>query len=154
MKRGLKLALIGLAAGGIVLQFFHPEKNSSPLDPEEDLLMVTSPPERIAELIKYSCYDCHSNQTTYPWYSKISPVSWYLQKHIKDGKEEMNASTYGSMVQTDRIKFLTDIYDMMDAGTMPLVSYTLIHRDARISQEDKEAILDWSEKEALKVMKE
>ncbi|TFH21821.1 MAG: hypothetical protein E4H10_14765 [Bacteroidia bacterium] len=104
MKRGVKFVGIGLAAGLLVIQFFHPEKNTGPLDPAEDLLMIASPPEHLAELIKNSCYDCHSNQTVYPWYSNISPVSWYLQKHIKEGKEDLNASEYGSMDKADKIK--------------------------------------------------
>jgi hypothetical protein len=154
MKRGFKLALFGLVAGGIVIQFFQPDKNMSPPDPEEDLLMLTSPPAQVAELIKSSCYDCHSNQTAYPWYSRVAPVSWYLQKHIKDGKGDVNFSDYGSMDQADRIELLTDIFDVIDAGTMPLLSFALIHKVARLDQEDKDAILDWSEREALKVMKE
>jgi hypothetical protein len=154
MKRGVKLAGIGLAAGLLVIQFIQPEKNMRPVDPKEDLLMVASPPEHLAELIKKSCYDCHSNQTVYPWYSKVAPVSWYLQKHIKEGKEDMNASEYGSMDKADKIKLLVDFCEVVEAGKMPLVTFTLIHKAARLSQEDKEAICIWSEEEALKVMRE
>ena len=154
MKRGIKLAGIGLAAVLVVIQFFRPEMNMSPVDPAEDLLMVASPPGHVADLIKSSCYDCHSNQTVYPWYSKIAPISWYLKKHIKDGKEDLNVSEYGSMEKVDKIEFLVDMCEVVEAGTMPLISFTLIHKAAKLSQEDKEAICNWSEKEALKVMKE
>ncbi len=154
MRRAVKLAGIGLAAGLVVLQFFKPEKNMEPVDPAEDLLMLTSPPAHVAGLIKTACYDCHSNQTIYPWYSRISSVSWFMQKHIREGKEELNASDYGSMDKADKIGFLVDFCDVVDAGTMPLVSYSLIHMGARLSQEDKEAICNWSEEEALKVMRE
>jgi hypothetical protein len=154
MKRGLKLAGIGLAAGLIVIQFFQPEKNIKPVNPSEDLLMLSSLPGKLAELIKGSCYDCHSNQTVYRWYSKVAPVSWYLQKHIAKGKEELNFSEYGSMEKADKIKMLVDLCEVVEAGTMPLVSYTLIHRAAKLSPEDKEEICIWSEEEALKVMRE
>lgn len=154
MKRGVRLAGIGLAAGLVVIQFFQPEKNMSPVDPAEDLLMVASPPGHVAELIKNSCYDCHSNQTVYPWYSKVAPVSWYLQKHIKEGKKDLNASEYSSMDKADKIELLVDICEVLEAGTMPLPSYTLIHKEARLSEDDKEAICIWSEEEALKVMRE
>jgi len=154
MKKAVKWAGIGLVAGLLVIQLFQPEKNMNPVDPAEDLLMVASPPGHVAELIKSSCYDCHSNQTVYPWYSKVAPVSWYLQMHIKEGKEDMNASEYGSMEKTDKIELLVDICEVVEAGTMPLISFTLIHKSAKLSQEDKEAICDWSEKEALKVMKQ
>ena len=154
MKRGWKIAVIALVAGLIVIQFFRPEKNSGPLDPELDLLSVASPSENVADLIKNSCYDCHSNQTAYPWYSKISPVSWYLNKHIQRGKAELNASEYGNLDKSDKIEFLVDIAEVMEEGSMPLSSYTLIHKEARLSEEAREAIILWSEEEALKVMRE
>lgn len=154
MKRAVKWAGIGLAAVLVVIQFFQPEKNMGPVDPAEDLLMLTSPPEHLAELIKNSCYDCHSNQTVYPWYSKIAPVSWYLRKHIKEGKEDLNASEYGSMDKADKIELLVDFCEVVETGKMPMVSFTLIHKAARLSEEDKEAICIWSEEEALKVMRE
>ena len=154
MKRAVKWAGIGLAAVLVVIQFFQPEKNMGPVDPAEDLLMLTSPPEHLAELIKNSCYDCHSNQTVYPWYSKIAPVSWYLRKHIKEGKEDLNASEYGSMDKADKIELLVDFCEVVETGKMPMVSFTLIHKAARLSPEDKEAICIWSEEEALKVMRE
>ena len=154
MKGAVKWAGIGLAAGLVLIQFFQPEKNSSPVDPSEDFLTLASPPGTVAELIKGSCYDCHSNQTVYPWYSKVAPVSWYLQKHIKEGKADLNASEYGSLDKADKIEFLVDICEVVEAGKMPLPSFTLIHKEARLSEEDKEAICLWSEEAALKVMRE
>jgi len=154
MKKAVKWAGIGLAAVLVVIQFFQPEKNMGPVDPAEDLLMLTSPSEHLAELIKNSCYDCHSNQTVYPWYSKIAPVSWYLRKHIKEGKEDLNASEYGSLDKADKIELLVDFCEVVETGKMPMVSFTLIHKAARLSEEDKEAICIWSEEEALKVMRE
>ncbi|MEA3462554.1 MAG: heme-binding domain-containing protein [Bacteroidota bacterium] len=154
MSRTLKLVGLGLIVLLILLQFFRPERNSAPPDPELDMLTVVSPPEPIADLIRTACYDCHSNQTVYPWYSRISPVSWYLNKHIVEGKEELNFSDYGQLEKADKIGALADFYDVLDAGTMPLQSYLLIHKQARLSQEDIEALCSWSEKEALKVMRE
>jgi hypothetical protein len=126
----------------------------APLDPEEDFLMVASPPGLVADLIKNSCYDCHSNQTVYPWYSRVAPVSFYLDKHIQKGKEDLNLSEYGSMDKADKIKVLNDFYEVVEAGSMPLQSYSLIHKAARLSEEDKKEIMSWSDKEALKVMRE
>ena len=154
MKRGIKWAGLGLAAGLVLIQFFQPEKNMRPVDPAQDLLMVAEVPEHLAELIKNSCYDCHSNQTVYPWYSIISPVSWYLQKHVIKGKEDLNASEYGSLDKADKIELLVDLCEVVEAGTMPLISFTLIHKEAKLSQEDIDALCTWSEEEALKVMRE
>jgi hypothetical protein len=154
MGRILKLVGLGLIAVLIILQFFQPEQNNAPLDPELDMLTVVSPQEAMAELIRNACYDCHSNQTNYPWYSKISPVSWYLNKHIVTGKEELNFNIYGQLEKADKIGFFADFCDVLDAGTMPLQSYQLLHKDARLTQEEREMLCDWSELEALKVMRE
>ena len=154
MKKVVKWTGWGLLAAFFVIQFFPPERNTAPLDPAEDFLVLSSPPDDLADLIKNSCYDCHSNQTVYPWYSRVAPVSLYLDKHIQKGKEDLNLSEYGSMDKADKIKVLNDFYEVVDAGSMPLLSYSLIHKAARLSEEEKEAIINWSEKEALKVMRE
>lgn len=154
MSRRLKLVGLGVIVVLVLLQFFQPERNSSSLDPELDMLTLASPPEQITNLIRTACYDCHSNQTAYPWYSRISPLSWYLNKHIEQGKEELNFSDYGQMDKAVKIGALADFCDAVDAGTMPLQSYLLIHKEARLSPEQSEALCLWSEEEALKVMRE
>jgi len=154
MSRKLMISGLVLLAALLILQFFKPEKNNAPVDPERDMLAVLAPQEHIWALIRNACYDCHSNQTIYPWYEKFSPVSWYLHKHIQDGKEDLNFSDYGQMDQADRIGVLVDFCDVLDAGTMPLQSYLLLHKDARLSQEEKETLCKWTEDEALKVMRE
>jgi hypothetical protein len=153
MRRSVKIAGALLVAL-LLLQFFQPDKNNNPVDPELDMLILTSPSEEIASMLKNACYDCHSGQTVYPWYSKISPVSWYLQKHIHDGKEEMNYSDFGSLDKVEKIGALSKACDVVDAGTMPLQSYGLIHKDARFTQEQKEAFCSWTEEEALKMMRD
>lgn len=154
MTKIVKLAVPGLVAVLIILQFFQPERNNAPPDPEFDMLSLVSPMEQVSELIRNACYDCHSNQTVYPWYSKISPVSWYLSKHIQKGKEDLNFSAYGQLDKADKIGVFTDIYDAMDAGTMPLRSYTLLHEDARLTEEERALLCNWTEEQALTVMRE
>ncbi len=153
MSRRLKIGGLALLSILLILQFFQPEQNNSAVDPELDMLAVIAPPEHIAVLIRNACYDCHSNQTIYPWYEKVSPVSWYLHKHILDGKEGLNFSDYGQMDKADRIGALVDFCDVLDAGTMPLQSYMLLHKNARLSQKEKETLCNWTEDEALKVMR-
>ena len=154
MGKRIKLVGLGLIAVLILLQFFQPERNIAPLDPELDMLKLLAPPEPMTDLIMNACYDCHSNQTVYPWYSRISPVSLYLNKHIVKGKEDLNFSDYGLLDKADKIGAFADFCDVLDAGTMPLQSYMLIHKDARLTQEERENLCNWSEKQALKVMRE
>jgi hypothetical protein len=154
MARILKLLGLALILILIVLQFFRPGRNNAPVDPELDMLSLVSPPTESAELIRKACYDCHSNQTEYPWYSRISPVSWYLDRHIREGKEGLNFSLYGELDKADKIGLFADFCDVLDSGTMPLQSYMLLHKAARLSQEERTMLCEWSEKEALRVMRE
>lgn len=153
MKRSVKLIGLLLIVVLIILQFFQPEKNQGSDTQVNDLLLVASVPDSLASVLRTACYDCHSNQTEYPWYSRISPLSWYLDKHIRKGKEDLNLSEYGLLEKADKIGALSDIYDVMEAGTMPLQSYMLIHRDARISQEEINALIDWTDQESLSLMR-
>lgn len=153
MKRVIKLAALLIFAVLIILQFFQPEKNQGSLTQERDLIVVASVPDSLAKILRTSCYDCHSNHTDYPWYSRISPVSLWLHKHIIDGKEDLNLSEFGDLSKAEKIGALSDLYDALEAGTMPLQSYTLIHRDAMISQEEVDALLDWADQMSLTLMK-
>ena len=153
MHRGIKIAGLLLIFVGIILQFFHPEKNQGSITQESDIVTVASVPDTLAAILINSCYDCHSNHTEYPWYSRISPVSWYLYKHVREGKEELNLSEFGNLSKAEKIGALSDLYDALEAGTMPLQSYMLIHRAARVSQEEVDALLDWSDQMSLSLMK-
>lgn len=153
MKRVIRLAALLIFAVLIILQFFQPEKNQGSLTQERDLIVVASVPDSLAKILRTSCYDCHSNHTDYPWYSRISPVSLWLHKHIIDGKEDLNLSEFGDLSKAEKIGALSDLYDALEAGTMPLQSYTLIHRDAMISQEEVDALLDWADQMSLTLMK-
>ena len=153
MKRGIKLAALLIIAILIILQFFQPEKNQGSISQESDLIVVASVPDSLSKILIASCYDCHSNRTEYPWYNRISPVSWYLYKHVREGKEGLNLSEFGNLSKAEKIGALSDLYDAIEAGSMPLQSYMLIHRDARMSQEEIDALLDWADQMSLSLMK-
>lgn len=153
MARTLKIILLVLAAGMIVIQFFQPEGNLGEQRGAGDLLVVQEVPGHIAGLLEESCYDCHSNHTNYPWYSRIAPFSWYLEAHIRGGKEEANFSEYGDMETLARIALLSEICEVVESGSMPLASYTLIHREARMDEADKEALCQWTETETVGLLK-
>ena len=154
MGRAFRLTAIALIAVVIILQFIQPQRNDAVMDPDLDMLELLAPAEPIADLIRNACYDCHSNQTDYPWYDRISPVSWYLNGHIREGKEELNFSEYGLLDKTDKIGLFADFCDVLDAGSMPLPSYQRLHKEARLSQEEREQLCNWSEQAALKVMRD
>lgn len=154
MKTPWKLAGIILAGGIVAIQFFQPERNLGAAHSEHDLAVVLEAPEKVASILENSCYDCHSNRTAYPWYSRVSPFSWYLGMHIRKGKEELNLNEFGTLDKNKRIGTLADICDVIETGEMPLKSYLLIHRESVLSENDREEICNWLESEALKMMKQ
>lgn len=154
MRKPIKMVGIVLVGGIVLIQFFQPERNLGNVDTENDLVTVTMVPDSLATILKNSCYDCHSNRTEYPWYSYISPVSWYLEKHIRKGKEELNMSDFGNLEKGMKIGVLADVCDVMESGSMPLKSYLVIHKSALVNEAEKKAICSWSELEALKIMRE
>jgi Haem-binding domain len=146
MKKVLKpLALILLAAL-IIIQFFHPAKNvsSNPIDFANDISKTYHVPDDVQLILQTSCYDCHSNNTKYPWYSKIQPVAWWLNDHVVEGKKEINFSEFASYRIGRKYKKLEEIIEQVKEDEMPLESYTIIHRDAILNKEQKQTITNWA----------
>ena len=147
MKKTTRRIIYILIPGFIILQFFQPEKNLGERDVPEDLFNTVSVDKDVRDILETSCYDCHSNFTNYPWYSNISPVSIFLNKHIVNGKKELNFSEWGNYSDRDKISRLVDIYEAIESGEMPLQSYLIIHKDAELNDEDVDKVLTWTEKE-------
>lgn len=154
MRKPYRFVGIVLVGSFLLFQFFQPERNKGTIDPEIDLLMYSTIPDSLASILMNSCYDCHSNRTNYPWYSYIAPVSWVLQRHIDRGKEELNLSNFGDLEKSQKIGTLADLCDVIESGSMPLKSYLIIHRNARIINSKAEELCTWTELEALSIMKE
>jgi hypothetical protein len=138
-----KKIILGLAVVLIAIQFFQPLWNQSDEVTASHIERVYNVPQNVKAILTQSCYDCHSNNTRYPWYSRIQPGAWYMARHIKKGKEELNFSTFGEYsARKQRNKFRAMAGQVKD-GEMPLSSYTLIHRNAVLSPEDKQVLIAW-----------
>jgi hypothetical protein len=103
-------------------------------------------PENIQNILKTSCYDCHSNNTNYPWYNKIQPVNWWLADHINEGKEELNFDEFNAYSTKKKLHKLDEVIETIKDNEMPLKSYTLIHSNAKLSENDKQEIEAWVKK--------
>lgn len=99
--------------------------------------------EKVKAVLKKACYDCHSNETVYPAYSYIFPVSVFMAHHIEEGREELNFSDRESYTAKKKSKKAEKIIEEIDKNDMPLLSYTLIHRDAVLSSEEKNLLKSW-----------
>lgn len=111
--------------------------------PEKDFLNVTHASPEITGILTTSCYDCHSNQTKYPWYSQIAPGSWFMKKHINEGRKHLNFSTWTDYTADKQISKKEKIIEEVEEMGMPLTSYTLIHADAKLTADSRQALIDW-----------
>ncbi|MBK5210628.1 MAG: heme-binding domain-containing protein [Flavobacteriaceae bacterium] len=142
----LKIILLIMLLVFAGIQFIPANHNQSDIVPPTDLMEVYDVPEKVKVIFKASCYDCHSNNTDYPWYNKIQPTSYIMQGHIKKGKKALNFSEFGSYSERKKKSKFKSILSQVKDGEMPLASYTFMHRDAKLSENDKKAIEDWINK--------
>lgn len=139
----VKIIAIILLVVFVGIQFIPVDLNQSNSIPRTDFMMVNDVPKGIKDKLQVSCYDCHSNNTKYPWYNKIQPIAWFLEDHIEEGKAELNFNEWDSLSNRRKVSKLRSIIKQVESGEMPLDSYTLIHKDAKFSEAEKEEIISW-----------
>lgn len=139
-----KKIILGLLVVLIIIQFFHPKKNVSTAKSPNDIAVLYPVPESVASILNKACNDCHSNNTRYPWYNNIQPVSWWLDDHIREGKRELNFNDFGSYRIGKQYHKLEEVIDQVKKDEMPLGSYTLIHTDAKLTDEEKASLTQWA----------
>ncbi|MBK9792448.1 MAG: heme-binding domain-containing protein [Sphingobacteriales bacterium] len=139
-----KIALIVILAILIIIQFFPASKNQNTELLASDITKVTTVPDDVLQVLKVACYDCHSNNTVYPWYNNIQPVAWWLNRHVEEGKEHLNFSSFGAYTAEKAAKKIRGIAREVEKGDMPLTSYTLIHRNAVLNETQKQAVINWT----------
>ncbi|MEO8772264.1 MAG: heme-binding domain-containing protein [Ferruginibacter sp.] len=127
----------------IAIQFIQPARNCNSEVLSSDIEKVYAVPVKASAILKISCYDCHSNNTHYPWYSFIQPGAWWMSSHIKKGKANLNFSEFGNYSILRQQNKLQAIANSIKDETMPLSSYTLLHKKAKLSQDDKTVLLSW-----------
>jgi len=125
------------------LQFISTRSNQNTTVPSTDFVKTYKVPEDVGNILSVSCYNCHSNNTNYPWYSRVQPVGLYLENHINKGKAELNFSEFGDYSARKQESKLKSMISQVEKDKMPLPSYTFIHRDARLSKDDKKVLVGY-----------
>lgn len=141
-KKGIKIFLIIALIALVVIQFIRPEKNNGGYESVTLFETETKPSAQVASILKESCYDCHSDQTQYPWYFEIAPFSFWLNDHVEHGKGHFNVSTWESYSVKKKEHKLEELIEMVEEDEMPLQSYTIIH--GNLSEDDKKLLLQWA----------
>ena len=142
----VKKILLAILIVLIVIQFIQPARKKSGQVLATDMAAMYKIPDTVQAVLKVACYDCHSNNTNYPWYTYLQPVGWMLANHIRHGKKELNFNEFGSYTARRQRSKLKAIANQVKDGEMPLNSYTLMHKDARLTREQKQLIIEWVQK--------
>ena len=139
LKRTFQILLLAF----IVIQFFRPAKNKSAGISANDISTIYPVPENVQAILKSSCYDCHSNNSVYPWYAQVQPFAWWLNNHIQDGKKDLNFSEFAGYRIRRQYKKLEEINELVKKDEMPLDSYLWIHKYAKLNKQQKLIIANW-----------
>jgi hypothetical protein len=153
MKTKLSLKRVGIAfiVLFIVIQVFRINKTITPVNEQTDFIAVTQTNPEVATILKNACYDCHSNQPTYPWYTSIAPVSWWIKNHINEGSKHLNFSIWQTYTVKRKDHKLEECVEMIEEGEMPMNSYTWMHPEAKLTDAQKQLLIDWFKAEKAKL---
>lgn len=151
LKKILKIVTLVLFIGFVVIQFIRPDFTNPSVNAADTLENSTQLPDNVNQILSRSCADCHSNETKYPWYSKIQPSAWFLKDHIDEGRHELNFSVWNTYEPRRKKRKLDEICEQIESREMPLPSYLWIHGDAKMSDEDIKTLCDWTKAESAKI---
>jgi hypothetical protein len=146
MKKTLAVLAIVVGAA-LAMQLIRPERSNPGFDERKSFDAAAGADGEVLSLIRSACYDCHSHETRWPWYSHVAPVMWLVAIDVKRGRSELNFSEWGTLSADRRDILLYDIREEISSGDMPPGTYVLLHAEAKLTEADKETVLDWIEKE-------
>ena len=138
-----KKIILGLLIVLIAIQFVRPARNRNDQKQPADLATIFTVPDSEQGILQNGCYDCHSNNTNYPWYANIQPLAWIMARHITKGKAQLNFSEFGIISKRKQISRLREMINQVKDDEMPLASYQLMNSNAKLSASEKALLLKW-----------
>ena len=139
MKRSVKFSLLGLLLLVILLQIPQADRSNPPVTGDLEA------PAEVKAILKESCYDCHSNETCWPWYSYVNPVGWLVARDTHEGREHLNFSSWTSYDGRKQYRVKEEIVEVIDSGEMPMPNYLLKHGEAELTPEEIRIIRNWAQ---------
>lgn len=149
--RILKWLAIALVVAFIAIQFVRPARTNPAVDESQTISALTQMTPEVASILDRSCRDCHSNKTVWPWYTQIAPVSWWLSDHVNEGRHDLNLSEWGKLPSDRQERKLRQMCDEVTEGQMPLSTYLPMHPTARLSEQDKKTLCEWTDQERARL---
>lgn len=147
MKKTLKWIGIAVVMLLIVSQAIRPARTNPTVDATKTISANSTISPDVAAILERACGDCHSSKTTWPWYTEVAPISWWLVDHVNSGRKELSLSEWGTYDSKKRARKLKKICEEVEQGGMPLKSYLLVHPAARLSDADKQTLCEWTRQE-------
>lgn len=147
MRKVLKWLVIVLALLFLCAQVYRPDRTNPPVDERRTMRANTRMTPEVEAILRRSCQDCHSSETSWPWYSNVSPASWFLKNHVDDGRRELSFSEWATYPKRKRERKLHEMCEQVESGEMPLKSYLPLHPSARLSDNDRRVICEWTSQE-------
>jgi hypothetical protein len=151
VRKLLRWIVIVLAGLFVVMQLIRPARTNPPVDESRTISAHTQLTPEAAAILNRSCNDCHSNQTRWPWYTNVAPVSWFVINHVNDGRRQMNFSDWAQYDRSEQENYLKKICREVKSGDMPIHSYLWLHGDAKLSSEDVKVLCDWANNESQRL---
>jgi len=145
MKQILRWSGIAVFTVFVILQFFRSERTNPPVDPSNTIFAVVHVPEDVRTILERSCFDCHSNETRWPWYSAIAPAMWAVAHDVEEGREHLNFSEFGAYKPLSAVAKLDMVCEQIINRNMPLPEYLALHPGAQMSKGDVDILCDWVE---------
>ena len=152
MKKAAKYSLFAFVALMLIIQFIPVAVPENTEDFSNDLLQTQNVPEEVTNILRQSCYDCHSAQTVYPWYSRVAPVSWLVIRDVNEGRKELNFSDWNTLNKRKQLKSLNNIAEEVESKKMPMPIYTIIHRNAILDENDIQLVVNWANSTAEQML--
>ena len=147
LSKILKIGALVFATAFIAIQFFRIDQTPPPINEADTLEAALTVPPDISLILGRSCNDCHSHKTVYPWYANIQPTGWFLKDHIEHGSEHLNLSVFNTYSRDRKAKKLDEICEEVESQRMPLPSYLLLHRDAVLTEDERQSLCAWAQSE-------
>lgn len=147
MRKTVKWIGVAVVALFLLAQLYQPERLNPPVDESKTIQATLPLPDEVRTALTRACYDCHSNETTWPWYSSIAPASWLVSNDVREGRLRLNFSAWKDYRKSRQINKLDEIANQVHEGEMPLKKYLLLHPGAALSKTEIDLLVQWAEQE-------
>lgn len=145
MRKVLRISGLGLLLAFVAVQFVRSPRNAGVAEGPSSIVANHPVPAGVRRILARACYDCHSNSTKYPWYAAVQPVGWWLNRHVTQGRAELNFSEFAVYSDKRAVRKLNKVADEVRERHMPLKSFLLMHQETKLTDVEIALVSNWAE---------